>query len=208
MEIVDDSNAGVAIAVWEDACDLLASIPIGEGIALIGCIATKEPLGGFKLNLWSSAHVLCGGDCAPSLTSMSATAGDEAFPALTATFVPTQTPITVEGEAFPTCAAALAEASTGTNLSGDKVFQLNRCILDAPTSEESLLTQCGQRLFIRCAIYDWTGPVAVDVIDVATRSVFSLDSKEAVLTAARDQSLAVELRCVNVRGVLRQDSAP
>ncbi len=44
------------------------------------------------------------------------------------------------------------------------------------------------------------------MIDVATRSVFSLDSKEAVLTAARDQSLAVELRCVNVRGVLRQEN--
>ena len=71
-----------------------------------------------------------------------------------------------------------------------------------------MLTQDGQRFFIRCAIYDWTGPVAVDVIDFAAPSVFSLDSKEAVLTAARDQSLAVELRCVNVRGVLGQDAAP
>ena len=120
--------------------------------------------------------MLRGGDRAQSLTSMSATAGDDAFPALTATFVPTQTPITVEGEAFATYAAAIGEASTGTSLSGDKVFQLNRCILDAPKSEESLLTQCGQRLFIRCTIYDWTGPVAVDVIVVAAPSVFSLDS--------------------------------
>ena len=207
MKIVDDSNAGVVIAVWENAYDLVASIPIGEGVTLIGCMATQDPLAGFKLSLWESAHVIRGGDRAQSLTSMSATRGDEDFPTLTATFAPTHTPITVEGEAFPSCAAALAEASTGTHgLLGDKLFQINRCILDAPTSEQSLLTQDGQRLFIRCTIYDWTGAVAVDVIEVAAPSVFGLASKEAVLAAARDQSLAVELRRVNVRGVLRQEN--
>ena len=202
---ITDENAKAVVSVWDSAYDLVSGIPIGEGVALVGCTVTKDAMSGFKLNLWESgAHVLRGGERAQSLTSI-APAGD-ALPEVTASFVPTHVPISVEGEAFPSCAVALAEAPLGAAGSNDRIFQINRCILDAPTSTDALLTQDGERLFFRCSIYDWTGPALADVIEAAAPAVFGLNSATDVLTAARDGTLTPELRRVNVRGILRNEN--
>ena len=71
MELVDDLEGKVEVNVWDNAYKLVKDIPLGEGVTLIGCTATKDPSdNATKLNLWDSAHVLSGGTRAQSLTSL------------------------------------------------------------------------------------------------------------------------------------------
>ena len=75
---------------------------------------------------------------------------------LAAVFTPRQkTPLLPQdAEGMPTCAAALASVP---KLQGGKIIQVNRCIIDAPTREENLFTQDGQRLYAACRLRDWWG---------------------------------------------------
>jgi len=203
LELVDDSGAKIEVSVWDAAYKLLAHIPVGEGVTLIGCTATREATAtgaAIKLNLWGSAHVLRGGPRAQSLTSMTANQ-PSAYPTLTATFSPSPPSISVDAEAYPTCAEALAEAPTGT----DKVFQINRCFLGAPTQEEGIFTRDGARLFVRCCLRDWTGCVEVDVVDDAGPALYGLLHKSAVEEHLAAGTLTSQLKRVNVRGVLRTE---
>ena len=139
--------------------------PIGHGISIIGCAATRdENAAGTKLNMWDGAHVLQGGAKVQSLTGL-ATDGT-GMRRLTAVFTPGQKGplLPPDAEGLPTCAAALANAP---KLQTDQIIQVNRCIIDAPTRAENILTQDGQRLYATCRLRDWSGGVDVDVVHEA-----------------------------------------
>jgi hypothetical protein len=146
--------------IWDKAHNLVNHIPEREEVACIGCTATREG-SEVKLNLWSDAHVLRGGDRAQSLTSLDT--ASLSVQLLTATFTPTHGPIDVDGDAHPSCAAGLAEA---VGCSDDKVFQINRAMIDVPTNEDAMFTQ-DKRLFVPGArLRDRTGGVTVAVFYV------------------------------------------
>ena len=90
---------------------------------------------------------------------------------LTPTFTPGQNvQDRMEEVAFPTCAAALADASGIVDQ--PRSYQINRCMLDAPLQEELLVTQSG-RLYIKgCRLRDRTGGVDVDVLGSAVPALF------------------------------------
>ena len=91
----------------------------------------------------------------------------------------------VEGEAHPTCAAALGDAVCPA---GPITFQINRCLLDAPLQEELLYTRDG-RLFIKgCRLRDGTGGVDVDVVSSAVPAIYDCAS-EAEVTQQLDDRL-------------------
>ena len=205
LVLVDDGNHSFRISVWDDAYDLLTNIRKGEGISLIGCSATRNPKeGGVKVNLWhNNVHVIRGGDRADSLTQMSATSAAE-FTTATATFTPKTAPIDVSGEALHSCAAALAEVDPQMHILTDKLFQTNRCLFQAPASEEALTTEKGN-LYAKATLHDWSGSVQVEVVEDAVPQLYGLESREEVLAACRDGTVRTQLRMVNVRGVLRQD---
>jgi len=152
------------------------------------------------VNLWESAHVLRGGDRAQSLTSMEES-GLSACQTLTAQFSPAPPSVSVSGEAHPTCAAALAEAPIGCDT--DKLFQINRCLMESPTQSEAVFTKDGTRLFVRSCLRDWTGIVDVDVVEDAVPALYGLEDKEQVQAALATGTLTLQLTRVNVRGILR-----
>ena len=129
LELVDETQAAVEIHVWDDALAMVGNIPIGRGISIIGCAATRdENAAGTKLNMWDGAHVLQGGAKVQSLTDL-ATDGT-GMRRLTAVFTPGQKGplLSPDAEGLPTCAAALANAP---KLQTDQIIQVNRCIIDA-----------------------------------------------------------------------------
>ena len=151
-----------------------------------------------KLNLWPDAHVLRGGDRAQSLTSLDP--ASLSVQLLTATFTPAHTPIDVDGGAHPSCAAALAEA---VGCSGDKVFQINRAMIEAPTHEDAMFTQ-DKRLFLSAArLRDRTGGVTVDVVASAVPALYGCSDEEELKDKLQKGTLEPQLARVNVRGVLR-----
>jgi hypothetical protein len=201
----DGSKAQVAVSVWDSAIDNLHGSKDNSGVCLLGCTATKSDEGGLKLNVWDSAFWVWGGERAQSLTGMDVDTDESKYTTLTPTFTPTARPIDVTGTAQMTCAAGLsAVVNTILGDDVDKVFQINRCYLDAPVfPPEALHTQDGQRLFVRAMVRDWTGAVEVEIVADAVPYVYGLGAKQEVEQALLDQTLSVEKRRVNVRGVLR-----
>ena len=53
---------------------------------------------------------------------------------------PQSTPIDTSGEALHSCTAALAEVDPQMSLLTDKLFQVNRILVQAPTSKDALVT--------------------------------------------------------------------
>ena len=89
-------------------------------------------------------HIIEGGDRAQFMTNMPFEKESAHTVRLTSTF--SAKPINVDVEAVPTCAAAVA-AATGTQCQAlpthetDKCFQINRGLIDAPTTAELLYTE-------------------------------------------------------------------
>ena len=96
---------------------------------------------GAKLNKWDGSFVLQGGLVAQSLTSLDVDAStcDRLTPASNSGPL-----LPDNSEAIPTCAVALATAAGVTN----KVFQLNRCMIEAPTQRELMFTKDKKRLYV------------------------------------------------------------
>lgn len=204
--LVDDTNATVEIHVWDAAITAVRDIPVGHGVTIIGCTATRG--GGeapTKLNMWDSAYVLRGGPKAQSLTSLELDgSGGER---LTATFTPgaSQGPLLPpDAEGFPTCAASLACAPV---LPHTKVFQMNRCLIDAPTHPESMFTQDGKRLFATCRLRDWSGGVDVDVVEEAMPQLYGKTTPDEVREALATGTLTPKGWRVNARGVIKSSDA-
>ena len=201
---VDNGGGKIVVSVWQEAHRALESLQVGVGLAIIGCSATYagESNSEVKLNIWPGVHVSTAGAQAQSLTSLDATS--LATETLTPTFAPGQDLATlVEGEAHPTCAAALGDAVC---LAGPITFQINRCLLDPPLQEELLYTRDG-RLFIRnCRLRDGTGGVDVDVVSSAVPAIYDCASEAEVKEQIGAQSLTSTKMRVNARGVLRNES--
>ena len=106
LVLVDDTDARLEVSVWDAAYDMVQHIPVGEGLTLIGCTATRE-LEGTKVILWDGAFVRRGGSRAEEMTEFQT--DGQTFSLLTASFSsgPLLAP---DAEGFPTCAAALADA--------------------------------------------------------------------------------------------------
>ncbi len=179
LELLDDSGGEIEIAVWNDAYDFVKDIPCGEGVTFVGCTATREAAdGSVKVNLSDSAYVLRGGPRADALTQMTTLGDDPTLTLPTATFTPSLQALPDDAEAYPTCAAALAAAPC--SLTQQKVIQLNRCIFEAPTQRENLMTQDGQRLYASCRVRDWSA-VDVEVVGDALPAIYGCKDKEEVL---------------------------
>ena len=112
--------------------------------------------------------------------------------------------VPTDSEGFPTCAAALANAP---KLSGDRIIQVNRCMIDVPTCEEQMFTKDGKRLYSQARLRDWSGAVDVDLVAEAMLKLYGLESQEQVRDALRDNNLTAMLSRVNARGVLRSTDA-
>lgn len=207
LVLVDDSHHSFRVSIWGDAYNLLKDVVSrGEGISLVGLSAMKDSRDdGFKVNAWhSSLHVILGGDRADSLTQMPASSTNEFVPA-TSTFTPQIELVEVQGEALHSCAAALAEVPNDMPFLNDKRFQLNRCLIEAPISRGAITTEKGD-LYIRATLHDWSGSVEVEVVEDACVQLFGCKTKSQVLAACDDGTLSTQLKRVNVRGVLRQDT--
>ena len=200
LNLIDNSGGQIKVSVWDRAYDTVEAIPYGEGMTCIGCTATREG-DQVKLNVWPSGHVLRGGARAQSLTSLDASKLETTL--LTATFAPTHTSISTDGqEAHPTCASALREA---LGPAVDKNFQLNRCFVEAPTRAESLHTQDG-RLFVHCRLHDRTGCVEVDVLSQAVPELYGCADECEVEEHIKKGTLEPLKVHVNARGVLRSEN--
>jgi len=197
LELVDKEGCVVELSVWDDAYNLLSPVNLGQGITIIGCSAQREEEQ-VKLSLWEAAHVLTGGPIAQSLTHWNSQGAERKM--LTAVFSGSGPLLPDESIAVPTCAAALANAP---RLTSERVFQINRCIIDVPTREEQMFTQDGKRLYSNCRLRDWSGSVDVELVSEAMLKMYGLSSQTEVLQALTDQSLTVNLSRVNARGVLR-----
>jgi hypothetical protein len=203
LELVDDTDGKIEVNVWDEAFAFVKGIPIGEGVTFIGCTATREKGDvAVKVSLWDSAHVIRGGDRAQSLTSLQ-TEGKN-FRLLTAGFTPSTPLLADDAEAYPTCAAALSEAPSA--YAQEKVFQVNRCILDAPIRRESMFAQDGQRLYTSCRLRDWTGGVEVEVVGDAMPALYGCKNADEVEVALTAATLTSRLERVNARGVLRSEN--
>ena len=154
--------------------------------------------------MWDGAHVLQGGAKVQSLTDL-ATDGT-GMRRLTAVFTPGQKGplLPPDAEGLPTCAAALANAP---KLQTDQIIQVNRCIIDAPTRAENILTQDGQRLYATCRLRDWSGGVGVDVVHEAMPCVYGHSDASEVRKALEDGTLSPRLTRLNARGILRTTDA-
>ena len=135
---------------------------------------------------------------------MAASSSNEFVPA-TSTFTPQIDPVEVAGEALHSCAAALAEVPNDMQFLSDKKFQINRCVIEAPISRGAIMSDKGD-LYVRAIMHDWSGAVEVEVVEDAASQLFGCETKSEVLAACDDGTLSTQLKRVNVRGVLRQDT--
>jgi len=197
VELVDQEGCVVELSVWDEAYNQVSPLSLGQGITIVGCSAQRDGEQ-VKLSLWEAAHVLTGGPIAQSLTRWDPQGAERKK--LTAVFSASGPLLPVESIAVPTCAAALANAP---KLTSERVFQINRCIIDVPTREDQMFTQDGKRLYSNCRLRDWSGSVDVDLVSEAMLQMYGLSSHEEVVQALADQSLTVNLSRFNARGVLR-----
>ena len=164
----------------------------------------RDDKGAVEVNLWDSAHVIRGGIKLQSLTDLDATALETEL--LTPAFSPTPVQPDVacaQGEAYRTCAAALADA---TGCWDDKVFQINRCYMHLPLSEEYLFTPEGEPKLGQCRLWDRSGTVEGMVVANAFAPLFGCKDLAEVKDKAQKGTLEVLQTRLNVRGVLRQET--
>ena len=202
LVLLDSSGGQVKVSVWDEAHKAVAKIPNGEGAIFIGCSATKDSEG-VKLNLWGSAHVIRGGSQAQSLTGLDPASLD--LQVLTAVFSPTAIQPQVEidqHEAFPTCAAALADVMSCQQ---EKCFQINHCYLEV--SPADLFAPDGSVKVVQCRLRDRTGPAEVQLVEAAVPAAFGCKDIAEVKAKAQQGTLQSAQTRVNVRGVLRPEGA-
>ena len=199
IELIDQEQSVVEISLWDDAHDDMISVSVGEGITIVGCSAQRDPEGAHvKLNLWEGAHVLLGGPLEQALSQW--TPPDESIVKLTTEFAANRPLVDPDSESLPTCAAALANAP---RLSGDRIIQVNRCMIDAPTCEGQMFTKDGTRLYSQARLRDWSGAVDVELVAGAMLKLYGLETQTEVLDALAANKLSVVLSRVNAKGVLR-----
>ena len=198
LELVDREGSIVEISVWDTAVEQVVHCEIGDGITIVGCSAQRDRDQQIKLSLWDSGHVLIGGPVAQALSSWDPQ--NISCTKLTAVFTPSGPLLPASSIAVPTCAAALANLPS---MRDECVIQINRCIIDAPTTEDQIFTQDGQRLYTTCRLRDWSGTVEVDMVSEALLKLYNLSSTEEVKQALENRTLQVNLARFNARGVLR-----
>ena len=200
-EFVDTSGGKVNVSVWNEAYKLLQPLPVGVGVAIIGCNATMEK-NEVKFNIWPAAHVSTDGEQAQSLTSLDTTG--MATETLTATFTPglDLAPL-AEGEAHPTCAKALTDA---IGQAEPKVFQINRAMMDPPLQGELIYSQDGRPFIKNCRLRDRTGGADVDVVRGAVPALYGCASEADLKRQLEAQSLTSCKKRMNVRGVIRVEA--
>jgi hypothetical protein len=200
-EFVDETGAKIVASVWNDAYDLLNTISIGSGVAVLGSNAVKD-IADVKLNIWPSAHVSTDGEQAMALTRLDVENLETTT--LTATFTPGQDlGELVAGEAHPTCCKALADA---IGQSDAKVFQINRAFIDPPLQVELMETKDG-RLFIgSCFARDRTGLVDVSVTRDAMPALYDCANEDQVRQQLESQTLTSCKSRMNMRGVIREEN--
>ena len=191
------------VHVWDGAHEHITDVEEGAGITIIGCAAQRDPDGvHMRLNMWDAAHVLQEGPIAETLSQWTPT--DEKYSKLTKEFTPSGPLVPAHSEGFPTCAAALANAP---QLNEDRIIQVNRCMIDAPTCEDQMFTKDGKRLYSQTRLRDWSGAVDVELVGEAMLKLYALESQEQVREALMSNTLNVMLTRVNARGVLRATGA-
>jgi len=199
-EFVDTTGSKIQVTIWDKAYAVWQAVPLNEGVSVINCQATREG-DEIKIHVREHARILRGGPIAQSLTSFDPS--QVTTQVLTAVFTPSHKPINVDGEAHPTCAAALADASASAD---DKIFQFNRVHIEAPTQKELLYTQKGDKLFAKCRFRDRSGVVEADVIHAAVPSLFGCHDENEVSSKLEQETLEVVSTWMNVRGVLRLEN--
>ena len=200
-EFVDSSGGKVTASVWQEAYKLLAGLPEGQGVAVIG-VAAKTEKGEVKLNIWPGTHVSITGSQVAALSELDISGVPTKE--LTATFVPGEDLDTlVEQPAHTTCAAALSDAVARN---GPIVFQINRCHLDAPSQAELIFNQSGRAFIKACRLRDRSGGVDVDVVRGAVPSLYGVVNEEQLRARVEAQALPGFTGRLNVRGVLREEN--
>ena len=130
---VDENGGKVDVSVWDTAIEMFDKVPKGAGVVVIGCSATKAD-SELKLSIWPSVHISTSGAQAEALTGLDATKLQTLT--LTATFNPGQSvQASMEDVAFPTCAAALADASGIVDQ--PKTYQINCLLYTSPSPRDS-----------------------------------------------------------------------
>ena len=206
-EVADDSlisgkHAKCTISVWGSAKQLLDNVAPGTGFVVLGCSAGADQEGNIKIHMnANNARVILGGHRATHLTQF--VVDDSNVESVTSTWTPSHEPISVDGTAVFACCAGMASlaASSCASYPGDVIFQVNRAMIHAPTTD--IHTQDGARLFLRATLRDWSGPVEVGVTESAAPTVYGLCTVGEVEEALRAERLSVIRRRVNVRGVRR-----
>ena len=200
-KFVDTGGGEIEVSVWNEASNMLSGLTTGVGVVLIGCSATKDK-DEVKLNIWPAAHVTTDGEQAQSLTSLDTNGLKTEL--LTATFTPGQDLLPLaEGEVHPTCAAALADAIGQVE---PKVFQINRAMMDAPLSEDSILSKDGRAFIKNCRLRDRTGGADVDVVRSAVPALYGCADECELRKQLEAQSLTSSKMRMNVRGVIRVEA--
>jgi hypothetical protein len=199
LELVDETQNKVEIKVWDEACKFRKDIPVGEGVTLIRCTATREGnIDATKINMWDSVRVLPGGVRAQFPTSLSLDRND--CQALTAKFTPaSQSLPSMDTPGLPLCAAALTDVPA---LSDDKIIQINRCVIDAPTQEANMFARNGEGLHAKCRIRDWSGGAEVEIVNTAMPELYGRTDAQGVKQALNQGNLMPKTERVNVRGVM------
>ena len=216
IDVVDDSQlrgggsyAKCAISVWNKAIDLFDNVALGSGVVLMGCTLTLGAGGKAKINMQEGGgRILQTGPRVQELTQFESD-DPAAFESVTAVW--SAGPPNVDGEARLTCAAAMlahvpspwqSEEANG----GGIVFQVNRVLLEAPTTSPEIHTQEGSRLYVgRAKLRDSTGAVDVSVLSTAVPDLFGLVDDAAVEAASQTDTLSTIKHRVNVRGVARNE---
>ena len=152
--------------------------------------------------MWDATHVPQGGPSVQTLPRWTPEA--ESLAKLTNYCTASGPLLPTDSEGFPTCAAALANAP---KLNGDRIIQVNRCMIDAPTCEDQLFTKDEQRVYSQARMRDWSGAVDVNLVVEAMLKLDRLESEEQVRNALRTNNLTAMLSRVNARGVLRSTDA-
>ena len=84
---------------------------------------------------------------------------------------------------------------------------MNRCVIDAPTRAENLVTQDGKRLYATRRLRDWSGVVDVEVVEEAMPNVIWIESPAEVHQALAAGQLTQKVVLLSARGVIRKDPA-
>ena len=174
------SNTKCSLSAWGTACSLFDNVLPGTAVTLLGCSASQDERGELRINMSArNGKLLLGGSRADELTAWSCDAQDCELVTSSWQSPNTRTPITVDGPAIFTCAAAMAQLQ-GEHADPslhEAVFQVNRAVICASAIGTQIHTQNGERLYVQAFVHDWTGRVPVSVVESAVPSIFGLNTK-------------------------------